>query len=268
MNSNNSNKNNTTNSNAMDLENLQQKYSELLVKYKAAVSEYILFLNNSSSDSNTPQFVSIQGQAYLGTGSAGQSTATNLQDCIASCSSNSKCSGATFVSNKCDIRSGDSSIITSSNDSYAIVPKSKQLLLNMETLNQQLLVINKEINDKIQIYQPQYYTNTEEGKQKRLELIKNYVELNQERNSLTELLSQHDTLDSVDDENQIKINQNYYSYILLMILVIVIFFLLYKMSSTSVSSNVQYGGSLGLQTYIIILIMILIIIAINYFTHS
>lgn len=331
--------------NTMDLENLQQQYSDLLIKYKASVSEYILFLNeeskkpclnytstskgisqdcydyiwsrsgcstnapsassswaqgqtlndliydsflwatmtdqqhrtgcygNSTSYSNEtspnyninqPELVSIQGQAYLGTDSAGQSTATTLQDCIASCASNSKCTGATFISNKCDIRTGDSEITTSSNDSYAIIPKSKQLLLNIENINQQLLNINKEINDKIEIYQPEYYKNTENGKTQTQQLLANYENLTKERESILEMLNQYETLDRTDQQNQIKITQNYYSYILLVILAIAVLYLLYKFSFPSIPNTVQYGGDLGIGTYYFIFVIILAIIVINF----
>ena len=258
---------NSNNSITMDLENLQQKYSDLLIKYKAAVSEYILFLNNESKKSrqDQPELVSIQGQAYIGTDSAGQSSAKTLQDCIASCSSNSKCTGATFISNKCDIRTGDSEITPSTNDSYAIIPKSKQLLLNMENINQQLLIINKEINDKIQIYQPQYYENNKMGKQKTQELLAHYENLSKERETILKMLNQYEILDRTEEQNQIKINQNYYTYILLTILAIAIIYLLYKASFINMPSTVQYGGDLGIGTYYIIFIIILIIISLNFY---
>ena len=209
--------------------------------------------------------MSIQGQAYIGTDSAGQSSAKTLQDCIASCSSNSKCTGATFISNKCDIRTGDSEITPSTNDSYAIIPKSKQLLLNMENINQQLLIINKEINDKIQIYQPQYYENNKMGKQKTQELLANYENLSKERETILKMLNQYEILDRTEEQNQIKINQNYYTYILLTILAIAIIYLLYKASFINMPSTVQYGGDLGIGTYYIIFIIILIIISLNFY---
>jgi len=164
MNTNGTSNMNTT-SITMDLENLQQEYSNLLIKYKQAVTDYISYLNIESEYStatepnykiNNPPLTSIQGMAYTGTGSAGQSTANTVQECQADCASSSTCTGATFVSGKCNIRIGDSPIVPSSNDSYAIIPKSKQLLMNMNDLNNQLLNINKQITNKIKIGQPVY----------------------------------------------------------------------------------------------------------------
>lgn len=342
----NKNSNNEIRTITMDLENLQQKYSNLLLQYKQNVTDYINYLNlqvqrpcdKFRSDSkgvdqkcydyiwkksgcitqapnanmdwakqqtlngliydsflwatmtdynhrkgcygdstlysketspnykiNQPELVSIRGQSYIGTGSAGQSNANTLQDCIASCSQNSNCNGATFVSNRCELRTGDGQVVPSSNDSYAIIPKSKQMLLNMEDINQQLISINKQITDKIKLNEPKFYKNDSEGKKKQQELIDNYKILIGEREKIYELLNQYETLNSVKDEEDVRINKNYYTYILLIGLLLAILFIFYKISITNVSQTIQYGGELGKSTYVILFTLILIIIAINIF---
>jgi hypothetical protein len=279
--------NNYTTSITMDLENLQQEYSNLLIKYKQAVTDYISYLNieaeqpcaNFSADSknidhkcydykiNNPPLTSIQGMAYTGTGSAGQSTANTLQECQADCASSSTCTGATFLSGKCNLRIGDSPIIPSSNDSYAIIPKGKQLLMNMNDLNNQLLNINKQITDKIQIGEPVYNNFKSQNDTKSQELLKNYKELEAERENIIKLLKEYETLDTTENENQIKITQNYYTYILLFILAIAVIFLLIKITlpgTTPTSPTVQYGGELNYNAYYILFMIILLVIGINF----
>jgi len=347
------NTNETANNNAtsitMDLENLQQEYSNLLIKYKQAVTNYISYLNiesqkpciNFSADSknvdqkcydyiwkkagckttgvvnantswaqsqtlngliydsflwatltdnthrqgcygtstdyttatqpdykiNNPPLTSIQGMAYTGTGSAGQSTATTLQECQADCASSSTCTGATFVSGKCNLRVGDSPIIPSSNDSYAIIPKGKQLLMSMNDLNNQLLNINKQISNKIQTGQPVYNKFQSQTDDKSRELLKNYKELEAERENIRKLLKEYETLDTTENENQIKITQNYYTYILLFILAIAVIFLLVKITSLGTSSTVptvQYGGELNIKAYYILFVIIIMALGINF----
>lgn len=263
----------------MDLENLKQQYSNLLLQYKSAVTDYINYLNvqsqqpcgsYTSSSKGIDQacynqeLVSIQGQAFNGTGSAGQSSATTLQDCIASCSNSDTCTGATFISNKCEIRTGDSPIVPSSNNSYAIIPKGKQLLLNMENINQQLLDVNKELVGKIQISEPAYNQQSSETTSKNQELIQNYQNLIQEREKIAEILNQYETLDNTDNENQIKITQNYYSYILLFILAIAFIFLLYKIIPTNTTQVIQYGGELGSNAYYMVFGLIIFIIILHF----
>ena len=340
---------NYTNSIAMDLENLQQKYSNLLIQYKQATTDYINYLNaeaqqpcsgytstsknvdqkcyeyiwkkagclttgkvNANTDwaksqtlneliydsfawatltdpshregcygnsteyttstapnynINEKQFVNIKGMAYLGTGSAEQSTANTLQECQASCSESSTCAGATFVAGKCNLRIGDSPIIPSTDDSYAIVPKGKQLLMNMEDLNRQLINVNKLIADKIHLGKPVYDDLQEKNNEKSKELIQNYKELTEERENIQTLLEQYETLDATENENEIVITKNYYTYILLFILVIASVFLLVKISMPSNSPavpTIQYGGELNQNAYYILFAMILIVVSINY----
>ncbi len=216
---------------------------------------------------NNHPLTSIQGMAYTGTGSAGQSTANTLQECHADCAASSTCTGATFVSGKCNLRIGDSPIIPSSNDSYAIIPKGKQLLMNMNDLNNQLLNINKQISNKIQTGQPVYNNFKSQNDNKSQELLKNYKELEAERENIIKLLKEYETLDTTENENQIKITQNYYTYILLFILAIAVIFLLIKITSpgtTPTSPTVQYGGELNANAYYILFMIILLVIGINF----
>lgn len=269
----------------MDLENLKQQYSNLLLQYKSAVTDYINYLNvqsqqpcssYTSSSKGIDQacynqeLVSIQGQAFNGTGSAGQSSATTLQDCIASCSNSDTCTGATFVSNKCEIRTGDSPMVPSRQDSYAIIPKGKQLLLNMEDINQQLLDVNKKLVSKIQVSEPVFDKFNNDNTSKNQELIQNYESLLEERRNIAKILNEYQTLDNTENENLIKINQNYYSYILLLILAVAVIFLLYKMfgsgstTTPAPASPVQYGGELGINAYYMVFGLIIFVIILNF----
>jgi NADH:ubiquinone oxidoreductase subunit 3 (subunit A) len=216
---------------------------------------------------NSQPLVNISGFAFTGSGSAGQSIATTLTECQAQCNSNPNCSGATFVSNQCQLRTGEGQIVPSSNTSYAIIPKGKQLLLNMEKINQQLISTNNQIKSKISVSQPTYYDIKGNVDQKSNELQKNYNDLMTERNNIKKLLDEYETLNRTDDENQIKITQNYYTYILLFILVAAIIFLLIKFnlpSTSGTTSTIQYGGELGINTYFIIYAIIVAIILINF----
>jgi hypothetical protein len=254
----------------MDLENLRKQYSNLLLKYQGALAEYTTYLNDPSSNN---QFVTIKGQAFNGTGSAGESNARTLQKCIASCSNSKTCTGATFVSNKCMIRTGDSPLVPSSPNSYAIIPKGKQLLLNMEDLNKQLLTVNKEITNKIKVSEPVYNTTNQETYLKNKELIDTYEKLLDERRTIAEKLNEYETLDNAENENQIIITRNYYTYILLTILAVGIIILFYIMSGSrtpSTTPNIQYGGELRTSAYYIVFGLILFVIilrwSINYLT--
>lgn len=251
----NSNENENSRTITMDLENLRQKYSNILIKYKGAVANYVNYLNVQTQQPNyninNEPLVSIRGQAFNGTDSAGESSATTLKDCIDSCANSDTCTGATFISNTCELRIGDSPIVPSSQDSYAIIPKAKQLLLNMENINQQLLDVNKQLVNKIKTSEPIFNKINADNRAKNLELIKNYEGLLEERRNIAKILNEYETLDNTENENQIKISHNYYSYILLLILAFVAGLLLYKMfgsvivnSAPAPAPTIQYGGDL------------------------
>lgn len=261
-----------TESITMNLENLQKEYSNLLISYQQAMSNYVNYsqLTQPNYNINGEPYVSIQGQSYSGTGSAGTSQATTLQDCIASCSSSNNCSGATFVSNQCLLRTGDSPIVPSTQNSYAIVPTSVKLLFEIENINQQLITVNQKITAVMNNADPVYNSQVTDRLEQQKTLIKNYEELMEERGKILNLLKEYETLDNTSSNDQININQRFYAYVLLSILAIVIIFLLYKLSysSETVSTpTVQYGGDLGISAYYVLFVIILIIVFIKYYKN-
>jgi len=229
----------------MDLENLQQRQSNLLIQYKQAVADYVAYVQPGH---NTLDLVNIQGRAYIGTGTAGQSTATTLEKCQVACAANSSCTGATFVSNQCQLRTGDAPLVPASQASYAIVPKAKQLLLNMEDLNTQLLSINQQIADTIARSQSTYQEVQEQASSASQDLLQSYEQLQSERESVQRLLSEYDTLEASQSETELKVTQRYYTYLLLFGLAISIGFLVVNISVDS-SSNRGYGESSSSNYY-------------------
>jgi hypothetical protein len=255
---------NNSSSIIIDLETLQKEYSNLLKSYQAAVAEYITYLNQPSSESS---LVAIKGVAYNGTGSAGSSDASTLQQCTASCYASKSCTGATFVSNKCLIRIGDSPIIPSSDNSYAIIPKAKQLLQNMESINEQLINVNNQLLEKTKSADPVYYKTDHETSLKNNELLKSYEKLLEERKIIEKTLNDYENLEQSENENNIKLTQNYYSYILLVIFSLIIIVVLYLFSGSKNNSqqNIQYGGDVNRNGYFIIFGLLIVIVLVKIF---
>ena len=102
-------------------------------------------------------------------------------------------------------------------------------------ITSQLLSWLKSLTKKINIVEPIFDKTSQDATSKNQDLINNYKVLNEERENILNLLRQYETLESVDNENLVKINQNYYSFILLSILAIAIIFLLYKFSFSLVT---------------------------------
>ena len=235
-----------------------------IIETKSLSDLQIQTIDFNASGQSERSFVNMKGQSYLGTGTLQQINNTNLNNCQALCGSNSKCSGATFKSNTCILKTGDSQIIPSSNDSYAIIPEGKKLLMNMENLNQELININEKITNKLNKLEPYFNNNSIDRKNNTILLIQNYKKLIKEREDILQVLDDYKTLDNTQNDYEIKITQNYYFYILYFILIIIILYLLYKISYTSSSSNIQYGGELGINTYYILFFIIIVIIILRY----
>jgi len=273
------------NSATMDLENLQKKYSNLLCKYKSAVNEYTNFLSDQANNPDKkPSFTSINGYAVIGSQRIGIKDISSLQQCEASCAKLSNCTGATFITPKgnnrgCILSGGDPKVVRDREGTYAIITKGKQLLLNMESINEELIATNKEIVNKIKNMEPVINNNLNEKSIKNKELVDNYKDLMEERDEISNLLKDYDTLDGVENENQIKITKNYYSYFFLLILGIVFIFLLYSISFPSYQpySQPSYGqppygygtpyGSSGSNAYLIVLLLLFLTITLYFFQN-
>lgn len=255
----------------MDLENLKQQYDNLLSSYQQAVSNYINYLNYASTNKNYNPYSSMKGYAYNGTGTAGESKATTLENCTYACSTSPLCSGATFVSNQCLLRSGESPIVPSSYDSYAIVPEGVKLLFNIENINQQLINVNQQITSIMDNSNSLYDSQVEDRTDQQQTLLQNYKELSLERDKILSLLKDYETLDNTISNDDITIKSSYYTYILLLLIVIASGFILYKLSYSSSNTSItipaiQYGGDLGMNSYLIVFIITIItLLFIKYF---
>jgi hypothetical protein len=181
------------------------------------------------------------------------------------CSSDSKCTGATFNSDKqyCMTRTGEGPIVTSSSSDFAIVPKNVKYLSIIKNLNEKLSGINKKILFQISKGDPLYSQQNDQRKQQNVQLAKNYKNLQDERDKIEKLIKDHGDLDESQIQGNIYISQKYSMFIFLTIICFIIVFIFFKVVPSSPNiPNIQQGGSvLSNKVYILIFIMILITLA-------
>ena len=222
---------------------------------------------------NQPPMSTVQSAAYWGTSAIGQNNSASLQECEASCASTNGCTGATYNPTAykepmCWLRGGDGDIVAGLYSDYAIVPKGKRLLSILQNINQELTSINQQIQNKTTTGQPLYDEQSQQRKLKTSELISQFIQLNQERERINRTLDEYQTLDQEQNQGNLMINQNYYSFILLLGLVILVLVILYKFGfpSTTQASPVliQSGGELGTNAYYIVFGIVLVILIVNY----
>jgi len=236
--SNNTNTNtyNDSHSISLELELLNKQYSILLTNYNQAIVNYADYENNLvTSGSTTTPFTAIQGQSFWGTSSITNNAASSIHECKASCASTPGCTGATYASSStnpiCALRAGNGNLVPGPSNNYAIIPEGSELLMQIETLNNELLQLNTTIQEKIASSKPVYKKEMEKRKRAQENLMKEYEELMVERRRTKNLHSETAEIDKEQNATFTSLRQNYSSYIFMLIHVIIVVYVIVRFST-------------------------------------
>lgn len=188
---------------------------------------------------NSPILTEIKGQAFWGTSSVSENVSNTLQHCSASCSNTPNCTGATFNSDQkyCWLRGGEGSAIPSKVNDYAIVPKSRQLLKIVESLNNEIIVVNRKMQKKIDELYGVYSTQVGNRLNQNYSLINQYDSLNADRDKINSIISEYQTLEGTQNEMEIYITKNYYLFFIFFIIVLIAGIILAMSSLDQNTSN-------------------------------
>jgi PAN domain len=299
---NNFSSNNSTGSSALNLETLKSQYNNLLLLYQQVQTDYIQYLqqqsqNNSSDLSGNDlsgndlsgndlsgndlsgndlsgndlsgNFTSIPGQVFWGSSSLNTTSASSVNQCMALCSANSMCSGATYnPSNQaCWLRSGDGNLMPSTDASYvAIVPQNLIYLNALSNLNKQLTNLNQQIMSTISNSQGSYSTQQNNNAQLIQHLQSQYQGLQNDRGQIDITLKEFETLNQEQIDTGIMVNKYYATFLFWLFLVVIAAICLIMLSSSSSSNNnVQMGGRLNHNAYYFILGIVVLTMIVFYF---
>ena len=172
---------------------------------------------------NSPTLTDIKGQAYWGTYGLKDGVAKSLQECSALCSTNSRCTGATFNPDKrhCWIRGGEGETIPALPNDYAIIPKSKALLDISDSINRQINDVNKKMQEKIDKLYGIYGDQIEKRDSNNYSLVNEYKTLNTERKKIQDIIKEYQTLEETQNESSIYITKNYYLFFVFFLIVFI-----------------------------------------------
>jgi hypothetical protein len=224
------------NSYILQLESLELEYSNKLQEYQHEYANYINLLKNSSSSSK-PSFNVITNASFWGSNEIANQPASSVSDCQALCSANANCSGATFNSSSqlCSIRSGISNIQFDSNEqaqinNSAIVKEATSYLINLQSINTQLTNLNNKIINIVSKIQHISMKENENTQEKKVQLMKTYSYLKEERKNIDELLKSYFSVNQNLTNNTIQVKQSDSIYNLLFFIAIflVIFIITYN----------------------------------------
>ena len=222
----------------LDLEILTSQYSNLLIKYEQAVANYTAYMQKQSFPSAKTTLKTIHNQSFWGAGGISTVSGQTAAKCSSLCLNNSKCSGATYnaTTQLCSLRSGKGSLFPSSS-SVALVPEETYLLLNMQSINSQLIEINQKILNATKESQPNFDSEYSARKVQAQTLLQNYILLNEEREKIKNMVKSYDELNESEIQGNINISKNYYSFILLLIFSVLLIVILYMFTATSSNSQ-------------------------------
>ena len=236
------------------MNSLSNTFNNLLIQYKDTNKEFMDTINSDDTSFQTIQDTAFNGETVLNTISN-----STINNCMASCSSNKLCSGATFDdnSNSCNLSSGKGTIIKSSNQS-AIVKQALYYSYQLQIINDSLFNINKQMmqlsSKNVDNYQQTNQTNVDNSNI----LQNNYNTLEQERMQIAELIKEYETLDIAYDNSTINTTSNYYYYIMYLLIAVVIGLLFIHLSADS--SNQLGGGRVKSFSYIQLFIILLTVV--------
>ena len=190
----------------IQLETLEKEYMVVLKSYETAYENYISTLHNKD---NTTNFSALQGRSYWGTYGIKEGSAVTQQECESMCLSDTKCTGATFNPSKryCWVRGGESNLTTGIEGNYALIPKVRENLILLKSLNQRLIDINKRINNKLNLLYPIAQEETKLKNQKQKELNEYYASLLKDQIGLDKMLKEYQILEEELTNNTLYVNQ-------------------------------------------------------------
>lgn len=270
---------NQNNSNLLHLESLVKQYDTLLIQYTQVQTDYINYLKISVSTSQQPgttttntttKLANIKGSTFWGSSGISSSNVPTVGQCSALCSSTTGCTGATYNSNSgtqnnCFLRSGDGQIIAGTNDQYAIVPQNKEYLITLQNLNAQLTQVNSEISNIIQTNNKIFSQQNGNRLEKYNLLQQNYQQLKGEGDKILSELSQFQSLDEKQNQSELVVNKNYYSYVVLLFLVLICVFFVGRILTTPGNDKTEANINVFALIFAIFIITFIVFMIIAFF---
>lgn len=273
-----------TTSVVLNLETLTVKYDNLLKEYNQVQSDYINYLNETS-EGKTPSddvlFKTVTGKAFWGTEKAtttDTTSAKNLSECRALCANDKNCTGATFNSMTygkpmCWLRKGDGDLVDATKNDTAIVSQKMIFLKRMKTLNTQLQKINKEISILIAEKGDKIYKDQLKNRSQKTSILhQNKMQLHSQQDKIESQINEYESITNEQNEESLKLKQNYTIYGIMLVVAIIAFILLVKFSSSGEENNsyipapvFQRGGDLSTRTYYGVFLLIFFAVMIQSF---
>jgi len=224
----------------LTLESLQIEYENTMKLYQQAQTNYNSALNGVVSRTTSSNVVTSNGKRYVlvptssfwGTSAIQQKSVSSVNDCVALCSADSKCTGATFDSaaKSCWTRSGNGRVFSNKPNQIAIVSEVVNTANSLDALNAKLVNLLKKMNDinKTTTIRLQTTTNNNISTNDLL-LGTRYKSLMADRENINNILKEYGEINVKNQDQSMYLYQNQSSYMLWSLLTIIFIIIVVKL---------------------------------------
>jgi hypothetical protein len=228
---------------------LTNQFNNVLSQYQETYQKYLTSLNDINSNTN---LISLENNALFGGNTLNKSKLDNINSCVTSCTSDASCNGANFntLNSICSLIQNAESIIPA-NDTTSFVNPALYYSYQLQQLNKQLTDINQQII--ILVNQQDSSNNSDKIAQQKKIVTKNYNILNEERDKITQMTNELNTLNSANTNSSLTVSMYYYRYIIFIFIVGLLGFMLINFSSSQ-----QIGGGNNFKRDSIFLLIIIL----------
>ena len=209
-----------------NFQSLNNQYNTLLTQYKETYQKYI----QSFKDSSYSNLVIVPNSVFWGSSGIQNNVVNSVDDCLNSCSTTDSCSGATYNSstNTCYLRKGGGMIVSASNENQSIVPNSLQYSYQLKKMNQELLLLNKQMMDLQQSSYKNYQANSQTKQQQEIILVQNDSILQDERLKIEKMIQEEKFMNAANQNSELVLTQYYSRYIVYLFVVVLLIALVMK----------------------------------------
>lgn len=224
----------------LTLESLEKEYETTMILYQQAQTNYNSALNGVVSKTTSSNVVTSNGKRYVlvpskvfwGTGAIQQKSVSTINDCVALCSADSKCTGATFDSSakSCWTRSGNAGLVTGNTNQTAIVSELINAANTLDSLNAKLVNLLKRMNDINKITTTNLQNTTDNNiSTNNILLGTRYQSLMTDRENINNILKEYGEINVKNDDQNMYLYQNQTSYMLWSLLCFIFIIIVVKL---------------------------------------
>ena len=231
------------------LESLQVQYDTKMKEYNQLTQDYKALLLSGGNN-----YVHIKDRQYIGQTILRASREQSINTCQAACSSNPKCTGATFVPNtrNCTLSGGVGSLSTNLGV-YAIITRLKQVTGQLEDVNKQLISLNKQIQTAISTNPNNNLDNwTQQNNNLQGTLVTDYRDLVNQRTGLNRLMQEYNSINGSMADTSLEVKQQMLSYRIYSIILVLTLILI-----------IMWIGNMNIAMMVVPLIIAFILFILN-----